>query len=116
MQLRRVDPAGGADGGNLFAAAHFLPFFNQQSVVMGISGNPAVVMTDEDQIAETFQFVAGISDGAAVGGFDGGPSAGLDIDAVVGPSFADGAVFGYDCPAYRPCKLGFAVFGNVIRT
>ena len=40
---------------------------------MGISGNPAVVMTDEDQIAETFQFVAGISDGAAVGGFDGGP-------------------------------------------
>ena len=74
---------------------------------MGISGNPAVVMTDEGSDCRNLSVRCRLSDGAAVGGFDGGPRPAFNIDAVVGP-FADGAVFGCDCPAYR-MQTWFAV-------
>ncbi len=93
MQLRDVYAAGHADRGNFFAAGDALSFFDQQPVVVGISGNPPVVMPDQNQIAEPFEFVSGISDGAFVGRFDRCSFGGFDVNAVVGASLADGAVF-----------------------
>ena len=110
LALDKIDQL--ADGGDLFAAAHLLAFFDQQTVVVGIGGDPAVVMAHQNQVAEAFQLVAGIGDGAGVRGFDGGAAGGFDVDAVVGAAFADGAEFGYDGPPYRPREFALAVFGD----
>ena len=79
---------------------------------MGIGGDPAVVMAHQNQVAEAFQLVAGIGDGAGVRGFDGGAAGGFDVDAVVGAAFADGAEFGHDGSPYRPREFALAVFGD----
>ena len=91
MQLRRVDSAGRADRSDFFAAGYPLPFFYKQAVIVGIGGNPAVVVLNQNQVAETFQFVAGISDRAFVGRLDVGAECGCDVYAVIGAAFADGA-------------------------
>lgn len=44
---------------------------------MGIGGNPAVVVLNQNQVAETFQFVAGISDRALSAALTLVPSAAL---------------------------------------
>lgn len=84
MQLRRVDSAGRADCSDFFAAGYPLPFLYKQAVIVGIGGNPAVVVLNQNQVAETFQFVAGISDRAFVGRLDVGTECGFDVYAVIG--------------------------------
>ena len=104
------DAAGAADCGDFFSAAHFLPLFDQNFVVVGIGRNPAVVMFDQNQVAETFKFVAGISHGACVGTFDRRAERRFDIDAVIVAAFADGAEVGDDRAFDRPHEFGFALF------
>ena len=79
---------------------------------MGIGGDVAVAVADENEVAEAFELVAGIGDGAGVGGADGGAAGGFDVDAVIGAPLADGAEFGNDGALNRPRKLAFAVGGN----
>lgn len=112
MQLRRVDSAGRADCSDFFAAGYPLPFLYKQAVIVGIGGNPAVVVLNQNQVAETFQFVAGISDRAFVGCLDVGTECGFDVYAVIGAAFADGAEMRNDCTLNRPQKFCLAVFGN----
>lgn len=112
MQLRRVDSAGRADRSDFFAAGYPLPFFYKQAVIVGIGGNPAVVVLNQNQVAETFQFVAGISDRAFVGRLDVGAECGFDVYAVIGAAFTDGAEMRDDGALNRPQEFRLAVFGN----
>ena len=89
MQLRRVDTAGGADSCDFFALAHFLAFFNQEPVVMGISGNPSAAVFNQDKVTKTFKLVTGIGNRSGIGGFNGSAECSLDIDAVIVSAFGN---------------------------
>ena len=50
---------------------------------MGIGGDPAIGVADQEQVAEAFQLISRIGDGTAVGGVDFGALLGGDVDAVI---------------------------------
>ena len=50
---------------------------------MGIGGDPAVRMLEQQKTAKPAQFVPGIGDDPVFGSPDDGAGGGLDIDAVV---------------------------------
>ena len=112
MQLWRIDASGSADCRDFFAANNFLPLFDQNFFIMGIGGDPAVFMLDQNQIAETFKFVAGISDGSRVSGFDSRAFGCFDVDTVIVAAFADGAELRDDGSFDRPGEFCLAVFGG----
>ena len=110
VQLGFINAAGIADCGNLFAFDNLLPFFDQKLLVVGICRNPAVIMADENKVAETFQFVSGINHGASVGCFDRSSFGRADVDAIIVAAFADCAVFGNNRPFNRPGELSRTFF------
>src|SRR4051812_11538773 len=68
MQLRRSDLAGLPGLGDDLAALDGLAALDQQLAGMGIGGDVAIGMPDQDQVAVTLQFVARISDDPVFGG------------------------------------------------
>src|SRR6266851_6060043 len=68
MQLRGSDIAALADAADDLAALYLIAALDQKGVAMGIGGDPAIGMADQQQIAEAAQLVAGIDDDATVGG------------------------------------------------
>ena len=92
MELRRVHSAGGAGRGNFFTLAYFLAFFHKQPVVMGISGNPTVIMLNENKVAKSFEFVSGISHRSGIGSLNRFTELGFNVYAVIVAAFADGPV------------------------
>ena len=83
MQLRRSHAAGTAYSGDFFASCNFLSFFNKQPVVMSISRYPTVDMLNQNQVAKTFKFVAGIGDCTGICGLYISSQRCLNIYAVV---------------------------------
>ena len=63
---------------------------------MGVSGNPAIIMFDENKVAKTLEFVPGISHRTGVGGLDRFAELSFNVNAVVVASFTDCAVRRYD--------------------
>src|SRR5262245_8887861 len=83
MQLRLIDGAGLAGLGDHLAPANDLIALDQELLVVGIGGNPAVVVADQNQIAIAFELVAGVGDFAGLGRVDFRPLRQGQIDAVV---------------------------------
>ena len=79
---------------------------------MGVSGNPAVGMLDQNQVAKPFQFVSGIGNRAGIGGFNRCSQRGFNINAVIGAPFADASELGNQSSPDRPVKFGFTGFGR----
>ena len=90
MQLRRIYAASRADSCDFFAARHTLTFFHKEPVIMRIGRNPPIIMLNQNQVAETFKLVSGISNHTFVGGLNICAERGFDVYAVIGPPFADG--------------------------
>src|SRR3984893_7440102 len=70
--------------GNHLAALDGIAALHQQLTRMGICGDVAVGMPNQDEIAVTFQFVSGIGDDAVLGGLHRRALRHRQVDAIVG--------------------------------
>src|SRR5436190_12622439 len=68
VQLRAGNGTGLAGLGNDIAALDNVATFHKQFLGMGIGRDPAAFMADEDEVAVTLQFVAGIGHDSAFSG------------------------------------------------
>lgn len=91
MQLRRIYAAGAAYRCNFFPAQHFLPFFDIQTLIVGIRGDIAIAVFYQNEIAKPFQLVAGIGNDPFVCRFYVSSGGCLDVYSVVAAPFADNA-------------------------
>ena len=71
---------------------------------MGVGGDIAVGMANQNQIAIALQLVAGVSDDAVFGGLHRRALGHRDVDAVIGLAVGLGAVGGDDTAAHRPAE------------
>src|SRR5205085_9126051 len=69
MQLRRVDVAGLARARDDLAAFDLVAALDQELLGMGVSGDVAVGMAHENEVAVPFEFAAGIGHDPVFGGF-----------------------------------------------
>src|SRR5215472_14996070 len=83
MELWLGNAAGGTDTCDDLAASDFLAAFDQYHIAMRIGRDPPIRVLDQNEVAVTAQFVAGVGDDSPVGGFDRGTPRGRDIDTVV---------------------------------
>src|SRR5207249_2904455 len=83
MQLRLADPAGSADFGDDLAPVDPVTLLDEELVQMGIGGDPAARMLDQDEVAVAAQLVAGVGDGSAVDRSDRSTSRRRDVDPVI---------------------------------
>ena len=83
-----------AHGGDGVARPHGLAFFDQQFVVVGVGGQRAGVVADEDEVAVAAHAVAGIHDFSVGRGFHRVARCAVEIDAFVAAVVAcqDGVV------------------------
>ena len=91
MQLWRIYAAGAAYRCNFFPAQHFLPFFDIQTLIVGIRGDIAITVFYQNEIAKPFQLVAGIGNDPFVCRFYVSSGGCLDVYSVVATPFADNA-------------------------
>ena len=91
MQLRRVYAASRTHGCDFFATRHTLTFFHKKPVIMRIGRNPPIIMLNQNQVAETFKLVSGISNHTFVRSLNICAERRFDVYAVIGSSFADSA-------------------------
>src|SRR5579871_5266047 len=84
MKLRRPHLARLTRFGNDLTALDGVPALHQQLTRMGICGDIAVGMPNQDQIAITLQLVAGIGDDAVLSRLDRRTLGHREIDAVIG--------------------------------
>jgi hypothetical protein len=83
VQLRLVDISGRSDPGYNLAAPDFFSAFDENRIAMGISGDPAVGMLDENEIAIPPQLIPSIRDDTRVDGLHCRAARRGDVDAVV---------------------------------
>ena len=83
MQLRRRHVAGLARVRNHLPALDRIAALDHQFARMSIGRDEAIRVADQHQIAVTFEFVAGISNDAVIGGLDRGALRHRQIDTVV---------------------------------
>ena len=62
MELRGGNVARAADARDRLAARDHLPAPNQKVLIVGVGGDPAAGVLDQDQVAEAAQFVAEVGD------------------------------------------------------
>jgi hypothetical protein len=87
MQLWRGDIAGLTGFGDDLTALDLIAALDGNLAIIGISGGKAVGMTDQHEIAISFQLASGIDDGAVFSRFHGCALRHGDIDAVIGAGF-----------------------------
>ncbi len=102
MQLRAVDAAGVADRTDRRPGINSLTAPDQQPIQMGISGHPAIGVTDQQQIAKPAQLIARIGDNAALGSPYWCALGCRDIDAVIMQPARFRPVTGNQTPEQRP--------------
>ena len=83
MQLRPQHAAGRPNARDGLAAADLLAGFDEQSRIVGVGAHPTALVLDQQQVAETAQLVAGISDNAVFGRSHRGSLSRQNVDAVV---------------------------------
>lgn len=83
MQLGLIDIAGRADPRNNLAASDFFSALDEYRIAVGVSGDPAIGMLDENEIAVPAQLVPRIGDDAGVDGLHRRPAGCGDVDAVI---------------------------------
>ena len=64
MKLRPIDSAGVPEPRDRLRTVNRIAFRDKQRLIMRICADPAIGMADQNQIAEAFDLVAGISDHA----------------------------------------------------
>ena len=69
--------------GDDLAAPHLIAALDQDVLVVGVGRDPAVGMTDEDEVAVALEFVAGVDHGAGLDGLDRRAFRHREVDAVV---------------------------------
>ena len=102
VKLRRTDVAGGADPADDLPAADDVPAIDQQRLVVGVSGDPALRVPDEKEIAETTELAPGVRHDTVLGGVYRLPLVSDDIDAVVISPTSFGAIAVDDAALDRP--------------
>ena len=102
MELRNLDAAGRADGSDLLALADPLPALDQYRVVVGVGGDPAARVLDQEKVAEAPKFVSGIGDDAVLRRLHRRAPLGGDVDAVVAQSLGLSAEAGNHPAFHRP--------------
>src|SRR5687768_17323588 len=114
MKLRAVDGARLAGLGHDIATPHSIAALDEKLAVVGIGGDPAALMTDQDQIAVAFQFVSRVGDHAAFGRAHAGAFRHGDIDAFVASAARLRAVFGDNASLDRPAEaVAFFLGGHL---
>ena len=83
MNLGLIDLAGLAGLGQDLPAFDLIAALGEQLFVVGVSGDPAVVMTHQDQVAVAFEFTAGVGNDTAFSGMNLGAQRNRQIDTVV---------------------------------
>src|SRR5262249_33006500 len=106
MKLRRVDVAGLAGARDHLTAFDLVAALDQELLGMGISGDVAVGVAHQNQIAVALELVAGIGHDAVFGGFDRRILRHRDIDAVVLLPVGGWAVARDHAAVCRPAELG----------
>src|SRR5262245_51631644 len=107
MELRRVDVTALPRACDDLAAFDLVAALDQELLGMGVSGDVAVGMAHENEVAVPFELVPGVSHDPVFGGFHRGVLRHRDIDAVVLLAVGRGAVAGDDATVGRPAKLGY---------
>src|SRR5262249_51211495 len=106
MKLWRVDVAGLAGTRDDLTAFDLVAALDQQLLGMGISGDVAVGMAHQNQIAVALELAAGIGHDAVFGGFHRRVLRHGDIDAVVLLPVGGWAVACDHAAVCRPTELG----------
>ena len=112
MQLRLDDVARPSDLGDRLTPTDHITTGDQQGIVVGVGGQIAVGMADEEHSAEGRQILIGIDDKAVLGGADDAASRCRDIDTVILPPVGLGTKAADDCSATdfrRSCSSQNAV-------
>src|ERR1700754_3569821 len=104
VQLRRADLAGLARLGNDLAALDGFAALHHEFTRMGIGGDVAVGVPDQDQIAVALELISRIGNDAVFGSLHGRALGHRDVDAVVGLAIGLGAIAGDDAAAHRPAE------------
>src|SRR5947209_12129286 len=99
MQLRGRDVAGLAGFGNGLTAFHLLAALYVKRAVVGVGRDEAIGVADEDEVAITFELIAGIGDDAVVGRLHGSAFRYGDVDAVIAGEAVN------DTAACRPAEF-----------
>ena len=105
MKLRRVDVAGLAGARDHLTAFDLVAALDQELLGMGVSGDVAVGMAHQNQIAVALELAAGIGHDAVFGGFDRRVLRHGDIDAVVLLPVGGWAVACNHAAVCRPAEL-----------
>ena len=107
MQLRRVDVAGLPRARDDLAAFDLIAALDQELFGMSVSGDVAIGMAHENQVAVALELVAGIGHDPVFGGFHRRVLRHRDVDAVVLLAVGRGAIAGDHAAIGRPAKLGY---------
>ena len=105
MHLRLLDRAGFTGFADHLPAGHLVAALDQEFVVVGIGGDPAVVVADQNKIAIAFEFAAGIGDDPAFGGVHFGAERNRHVDAVVMRAIGTAAKSGDDFASHGPTQF-----------
>src|SRR5207253_7733732 len=102
MELRLVDAAGRPDFRDCLPFVDRVALADEYLVAMRVSRDPAIRVLDQHEIAVAAQFVADISDDAALDGFDRGAARGRDVDPVIVRPVSRDAVARQHMAVHRP--------------
>ena len=98
MDLRFRHAAAGADPADDIAAFDNIAALDQHHLVMGVGGDPALGVADQDEVSVAAKFIADIGDDAVFRRHHPGTARRRDIDAVIAPPAAQGPELGDDFP------------------
>ena len=84
------------------ALGNLISDIDQQAAVMGVGGDPAFGVAQQDQVAIAAKFIADIGDDAVFRRHHPGAARRRDVDAVIAPPVAQGAKLGDDFASDRP--------------
>src|SRR5437588_10707884 len=104
MELRRPHLARLARFGNHLAALDGVAALHQQLTRMGICGDVAVGVPNQDQIAITLQLISAIGDDPILGGLHRRAFGHRQVDTVVGLAVGLGAIGRDHLAAHRPAE------------
>src|SRR5262249_61097289 len=106
MHLRLVDRAGRASLGDDLTAAHLVTTLHEDLLVMRVGRHPVIGMADQNEIAVTLEFVAGIGDDAILSRHHRGSLRHGEVDAVLFAAVSLVAAARSDSPPHRPSEAG----------
>ncbi len=104
VQLRRRDVAGLAGFRDHLAAFDGFAALDHDFAGIGVGGDEAIGVADQDQIAVAFELIAGIGDNAVLGRLDRRAFRHREIDAVVLQAVRLRSEGGDDAAAHRPAE------------